>query len=268
MIEAKVLADSQYGYHRVTTMEVTLPRSILAEFNTHRVFSRNTSSSRAIPIKRVIRQVLTNPFVPEFRRNRRGMVAGGEFGKTQAFVYKLIWRLASVVACGFAFLLSKAHKQYANRLLEPWMWAKVIVTSTEWDNFFKQRISKEAEPSMNAVAKSMKQALCDSEPDTLLDYGWHVPLIEGGDYWGHNITIDTIAKLSAARCARVSYLRHNDARSHEEDIKLFDRLVDSGHWSPLEHVVQAVPAALQEGNLSGFRQLRHEYEKGVEIELQ
>src|SRR3954452_24195130 len=76
--EAKVLADSvSPAGQRLTTLEATFPRFVLAEFNTHRVFSRNSASSRAIPVAKQLRRVLDDPYVPiEFGSNKPGMQAG------------------------------------------------------------------------------------------------------------------------------------------------------------------------------------------------
>jgi thymidylate synthase ThyX len=132
------------------------------------------------------------------------------------------------------------HKQVANRILEPFQFISVIVTTTEWDNFFQLRDHEDAQPEIRELAIQMKQALAASTPKRL-NYGeWHLPYVsqEERRYYA----TDSLRKLSAARCARVSYLTHDGREPNpEEDFKLFDRLVGSVplHASPIEH--QATP---------------------------
>jgi len=97
MISAKVVADSKNEYgNRVTTMVVTFPRIILAEFNTHRMFSRNSASSRAIPFEKMVKAVRENPFVPiAWMRDHKGM-QGNEYltDKEEIQEAKDIWLAA------------------------------------------------------------------------------------------------------------------------------------------------------------------------------
>ena len=75
MISAKIIADSKCPRgHRLTTFIVTFPRIVLAEFNTHRMFSRNSASSRAIPFKRMVKMLEENPFIPiAWQKDHKGM---------------------------------------------------------------------------------------------------------------------------------------------------------------------------------------------------
>lgn len=267
--DATVLADSvSPADHRLTTLEVTFPRFILAEFNTHRVFSRNSASSRAIPIVKQLRRVLEEPFVPlEFGANQPGMQAGPALEGTALDAAKAEWLRArddavrhvlgliaepGQVAEGADLLAeldriepaikSKAqpetwlnvHKQVANRLLEPYMWHTVIVSATEWDNFFNLRCHPDAQPEIRRAAELMRTARRESVPAQLGWEDWHLPLVRDEDR-DEVSGVEDLIKVSAGRCARVSYLTHAGQRDLAADIELCERLLESGHMSPLEH---------------------------------
>jgi thymidylate synthase ThyX len=244
---AKVLADSIACDVRLTTLEVTMPRFILAEFNTHRMFSRNSASSRAIPVEKRIAQIRDNPFVPEaFAANKRGMQAGEALGAEDQQRAEYQW----MQACDWAVLAAErlaqigVHKQWANRLLEPFAWHTVIVTATEWDNFFALRISEHAQPEIRTVAELMRAAMEASTPVSK-DHGeWHLPLVYAEDDSAFS-DLDAeahpridIVKVSVARCARVSYLTHDGKRDVDADLRLHDQLLSNGHMSPFEHAAK------------------------------
>ena len=261
---AKVLADSiSPAGHRLTTLEVTVPRIVLAEFNTHRMFSRSSASSRAIPVEKRIAMVEEDPFIPEaFGRNQRGMQASEVLDDKLTLKAREIWLEAARDACAWAKGLAdiKVHKQLANRLLEPFCWHTVIVTATEWGNFWGLRISKYAQPEIARPAALMKEVMDASSPK-LVGYGeWHLPLTP--DYeklCESNFTPRQIAEISAARCARVSYLTHDGNRDPEADHELYARLVEPGHMAPLEHVATPCTPKLEHdfvGNFCGWFQLR------------
>jgi hypothetical protein len=143
MIQAKVIADSICYDNRITTLEVVMPRMILAEFNTHRMLSRNSASSRAIPFKKMVQMVEDNPFVPiAWQKDHKGM-QGTEYFTGDLIKYAEVeWRWSMKKTLNSAKRLNldnKVTKQLCNRLLEPFMWHKVIVTATEWENFFNLR---------------------------------------------------------------------------------------------------------------------------------
>lgn len=275
VITARVLADSvSPAGHRLTTMECTFPRMILAEFNTHRVFSRNSASSRAIPVERVIEQVRDNPYVPQtWTSNQKGMVGGEPLGAYGTAAANVFWDDARQSAIEAACRLVEAgvHKQHVNRLLEPFMWHTVIVSSTEWDNFFKLRIHGAAQPEMQELADQMMCALEGSTPRRVYYGEYHLPLVDTGDwtYFEDERAQKLMIKRSVARCARVSYGRHNDWKTLDEDVALYDRLRAAGHWSPFEHVATPFeqeyyencshyPAPGPPGNFTGWLQHRHE----------
>jgi len=264
MIYAKVIADSVTGAgHRLTTMEVQMHRFVLSEFNTHRVFSRNSASSRAIPIEKQIAKIAKHPAYPlEWGTNKTGMQAGEPLNARDSRKAKRIWRKASKKAIKNCRKLESLgiHKQVANRILEPFMWHTVIVSSTEWDSFFEQRCSTLAQPEIRQVALAMRDAYNNSVPDFIVSGEYHLPYIQPEEY---KLPDDLKIKACIARCARVSYLTHNNEKSLKKDIELFEKLIsaDPPHWSPMEHVATPLTANLDgSGNFSGFAQVRHNLE--------
>jgi len=295
---AKVLADSRSpaGY-RLTTLEATFPRFVLAEFNTHRVFSRNSASSRAIPIAKQLRRVLEEPYVPiEFGSNQPGMQAGAPLGGEKLKAAEDEWlcarddavrRVLGLVAAPDAFAAGadlpeileqveeairdraqpaawlNVHKQVANRLLEPFMWHTVIVTATEWDNFWNLRCHPDAQPEIRLIAEEMRAAVEASEPAELDRDEWHLPLVRSEDR-DQVVSIEDLIKISAGRCARVSYLTHAGKRDLDADIELHDRLLESGHMSPLEHPARPLtPAELESSEWAGNFRGWHSYRKSI-----
>ncbi|GAB3766974.1 FAD-dependent thymidylate synthase [Microlunatus parietis] len=257
---AKIIADSvSAAGHRLVTMEVTFPRLVLAEFNTHRMFSRNSASSRAIPVKTQLTRVRDNPFVPDvWGRNQAGMQAEREVGEATAAAAREAWLAARDRAVEQAerLLALKIHKQLANRLLEPFLWHTVIVTATDWSNFFALRANPEAQPEIGRVAALMQQAYGSGTPAVVGEGDWHLPLLQPEEYDGSFEHTEQARQVSAARCARVSYLTHDGRRDLDADLKLYRRLVESGHLSPLEHVATPDPGGARIGNFLGWRQLR------------
>ena len=246
MYSARVIHDSiSPSGTRLTSMVVTFPRFILAEFNTHRMFSRNSASSRAIPVEKRLEMIKTNPVMPtHWGKNQRGMQAEEELTGLSLDICKSEWRNVMSAATLSAMLMKEegAHKQVVNRLLEPFIWHTVLVTATEWQNFFNQRTHKDAQPEMQKTAKLMLKAYQGSMP---ILRTWHAPFLT--DYEdetmeryvaeGRNLGIHfPIVCHSIARCARVSYLNHEGKRDHEADKTLYQKLLDGGHMSPFEHV--------------------------------
>lgn len=276
---ARVLCDSvSPAGGRLTTLELTFPRFLLPEFNTHRMLSRNAASSRAIPIKKRIEAVRNDPFIPEYwGANQKGMQADQEITAEDKDFAERFWRNCADAACCNAEWLESAHvhKQLANRLLEPFSWVTVIASATEWANFFWLRCHKDAQPEFRKIACLARDVYYESQPKEL-DYGeWHLPLIEQEDRlavcnlcvngYEHKI-VETLCKVSVGRCARVSYLTHDGKRDVEEDIKLCNRLIHSGHWSPFEHVATPIDTHsrliidARTGNFRGWKQFRKDFE--------
>jgi thymidylate synthase ThyX len=267
VFEAKILADSVSPANvRLTTFEVTFPRIVLAEFNTHRVFSRNSASSRAIPVENRIKRVRKDPYIPtSWGKNQKGMQAAEEFTGHESDLCKREWLAARDSAVRQAERLQELglHKQLTNRLLEPFMWHTCIVTATEWSNFFHLRNNAMAQPEIQIPARMMQQLYESNEPEKL-DYGeWHLPLVGQEDYDkafednpkfrqgfatkqeaedDHELR-DLMIKISVGRCARVSYLTHDGKRDPAADIALHDSLLAAGHMSPFEHVARPTTLA-------------------------
>jgi len=265
---ATIVADSvsEQG-HRLTTIEVTFPRLILAEFNTHRVFSRNSASSRAIPFAKQVERIVRDPFIPIYWGvSRSGMQATQELDETAQETAKMEWLRARGAAVAHAMVLNdlRLHKQLINRILEPYMWHTVIVTATEWDNFFALRANPDAQPEIRVAAEMMQAALAASKPQKLSAGHWHLPLIQDDEREWAVAHPDEAIKVSAGRCARVSYLTHDGKRDHSKDIELYMRLTSSGHMSPLEHVARPMTTAeLKKGEWSGNFRGWHQHRKDV-----
>ena len=253
---AKILLDSiSPEGNRLTTFEVVFPRIILSEFNTHRAFSRNSASSRAIPIEKMILSAMTDPYIPsEWPANGKGMSASANVSAIDADWARTEWLKARDSAVDHArnLLTLGVHKQITNRLLEPFMWHTAIVSATDWGNFFQLRCAGDAHPEIRKVALLMRRALAESDPDELEPGSWHLPLVTDEEM--AEFDTEVLRKLSTGRCARVSYLTHDGRRDPTADIELHDRLTGNGHMSPFEHV--ATPAEGRHRNFNGWMQYR------------
>lgn len=281
--EVTVVADTENSSdNRLTTLVCKFPRVVLAEFNTHRVFSRNSASSRARSLETVLRDVVTNPYVPIFTRNQRGM--SGNIVETLAQRTATLWWLderdaavravvsamlgqevpesmftykntccnngdypnAELLLQSLEVLLDKfkhkaktdrynvpgamnLHKQVLNRLLEPFMMHEVVVTASDWDNFFKLRDHEAADPAIHAIAVLMKAAINESSP---VENDFHLPFVNGEEVNVENVM--DMAFESAGRAAQISYKPVN-TESKISSVELGKRLLADGHMSPFEH---------------------------------
>ena len=284
---AVIIADSiSPDGIRLTTFQLRYWRPIHSELMTHRVFSRNAGSSRARPSAKIIEQVRNEPWGPiHWGANQPGMQAHTELSAADVIRGKTLWAYAAQEAARRAELLTTlgAHKQIVNRLLEPFTYIDVLVTSTDYANWFALRDHPDAQPEIQELARLMKAEYETSLPKELSVGEWHLPYIETYDWIMANqmckvgrITrdepsykekLEIVRKISVARCARVSYKAFDGTYSPiEKDIELFDQLLVSQplHASPAEH--QATPDVLDEhgnwrnislhGNLRGFVQYR------------
>jgi thymidylate synthase ThyX len=242
---AKIVADSvnQWG-NRLTTFEVVIPRIILAEWNTHRMFTRNSASSRAIPVKKMLDMVANNPYVPTtWGKNQKGMQAAEEILGEDALASERSWLRARDWAMQEANMLMEigVHKQTANRLLEPFMWHTIINSATEMSNFYGLRDDKMAHPDIQITAGLMRDVTKQSEPKLLKYDQWHLPLVTQ-DEWTvaheRSAELRELIAICTGRCARVSYLTHEGKRDPNEDVRLHDGLLGNGHMSPLEHAAR------------------------------
>lgn len=334
---------------RISSMEVTMPRCVLAEFNTHRMLSRNSASSRAIPIQKMLKSVKENPFMPiRWMKNHPGMQGTEYFGEKETFEssnpmdpnapgvdgvrqneegrwvspggcldiiphLKEKWLWLRDMAVQEAEMLNNAGvlyyplekgvrntakltgdghgltKQMCNRLLEPWMWTTVLVTATEWENFFALRMHEAAEIHIQKVAGLMLECLNNSIPKELQPGQWHVPYgdnIRGqefSDYVSSIVPEDVVAididvledierKIATARCAQVSYTvagEEGKPMDFAKLVALHDRLLAQGHMSPFEHIARCMSTPEEGkftsgpakehgwcGNFRGWRQYR------------
>ncbi|UPW35938.1 FAD-dependent thymidylate synthase domain-containing protein [Pseudomonas phage EM] len=227
---------------------------------THRVFSRNAASSRAVPISKMIAMVEDEPAMPvHWGKNQKGMQAEEEFVGLERHLAEQHWKDAAESAAVIARRMMNLglHKQVVNRILEPFQTMKTVLTTTEYANFFALRNHPDAQPEIRELAYEMWEALCNSYPDELEEGEWHMPYVNvfyteerGQEYRVGNdlVDLDTALKVSASCCAQVSYRLLDD--SIEKAVAMYHRLVDTTpvHASPFEH--QATPIKKSEG----FRQ--------------
>lgn len=271
---------------RLTTFQLQYWRPIHSELMTHRVFSRNAGSSRARPSQAIIDQVRNDPWGPiHWGKNQAGMQANQELHPIEIEAAQIQWLKAARSTANYAEQLTglHAHKQIVNRLLEPFTYIDVVVTATDFANWFALRDHKDAQPEIRELAQLMREVYDHSEPKVLLPGQWHLPYITQEDIVAAHSMIDPLAppthpwfglgaldllrRASAARCARVSYKLHDGSNTNFiKDLELFERLLVSQplHASPAEH--QATPDSKDEhgnwrnvslhGNLRGFVQYR------------
>lgn len=265
MYSVKILADSINNYsNRLTTFELTYPRFVHSEFMTHRMLSRNSASSRAIPIEKMIARIQTDPVIPVWwGKNQPGMQAREELGEAEKQKAIRDWLIARDSATESAHMLHKrgVHKQIVNRLLEPWMWITVIASATDWWHFFNLRNHPDAQPEIAHLAKLMIEVYESNEPIFKTTGSWHLPLWNAEDEneaKNKKYTGAFRAYVSAGRCARVSYLTHDGKRDLIADYDLARKLESHQpmHASPLEHPAKARDDSAKIGNLTGWTQLR------------
>jgi thymidylate synthase ThyX len=259
------------------TLQLRYPRFIHSELMTHRVFSRNAASSRAIPVAKMLEQVRTDPAMPiHWGKNQPGMQANAQLTGESLEWAKMQWLSAAQAAANYAKSMSDdvigLHKQVANRILEPFQFMHTIVSATDWWNFFELRAHPDAQPEFQELAYCIKAVIDHVESnklavirghdrDALPTDKWHLPYVLDSERALYQLPV--LLAISAARCARVSYLTHDgEEPTVQKDIDLFGRLVGSKplHASPIEH--QARPMERSNGKVNNFRdwiQFRHTY---------
>ncbi len=240
MISAKVIEASVWPTNDgvmvpIHTLEVVMPRIILAEWNTHRKHSKNTSSSRAINLQKMRNAVSEAPFIPRvLGKNQRGMQAGEPLSLADTQLAQALIRahLDSALELHQRLDMLGVHKQWTNRYLEPWMWTRAVVTSTEWNNFFIQRDHEDAQPEMQDLAIAARCAIVESEPGVRQ---YHTPYITAEEHDVH--PLQACKWVSAFRCAMVSYTQPNAGLSWEQELQKGKDLIlnTPPHWSPTEH---------------------------------
>ena len=251
--------------YRITTMIVRFPRCILSEMNTHRVFSRNSASSRARSLKTTIKQVMEDPYIPLFTENAKGMQGSYITDEDQLTKAEMEWLFARDAAVKHALRMllghkmdrvdydpyemldlyydlyygkeyegsriPNVHKQTVNRLLEPFMWHEMLITSSYWENFFKLRMDGAAQPEIQAIATLMYEAMYASVPDIFPE---HIPFVKRERHASQRALLHDLRK-SAAECARISYVDRSTAGNKDGSEDLAMRLLSKGHMSPFEH---------------------------------
>jgi hypothetical protein len=261
VISVEVIADSAYLDTRLTTVRVRYPRIILAEVNTHRAFSRNAASTRAISLDRQLAAVWHDPYIPaEWPATQRGMSGGAPLADCDADRARTAWLEARDHAVIQARELQRlgVHRQHIGRLIEPWAWVDAIISATDWDNFFALRIAPDAQPEICALAIAIRDALAASTPRPVGLQDWHIP-------WHiEDPRISFVESLIATggRLARVSYGRTGGECDPLADLALGRRLIAAGHWSPFEHIAIAHYGAAP-SNFRKWIQYRHELERKV-----
>ena len=259
-IKATVIEDSiSPAGHRLTTLELVFPRFILAEVNTYRMWSRSASSSRAIPLSRRIEEVRINPAIPvEWGKNQRGMVADEVLPLEDELEAYNVWIEAANAAADYASYLGelKLHKQVAARILEPFLWQTMVVSSTDFQNMFNQRIHRDAQPEFRELALRMKEALKESTPRELNVGEFHLPYVTAEER--EEFDKLTLLAFAVSRAAKTSYGNQGKIDA-TKDIDLFQRLLfaEPPHWAPFEHVATPTFHYPVLGNFEGWEQLRH-----------
>lgn len=255
MITAKVIEDSvSEAGNRLTTLQLLYPRFVHSELMTHRVFSRNASSSRAIPVKKMLEMVRNEPAMPiHWGLNQPGMQANHQLVGAHLESAKELWLEAAQSAARVAESMMEIglHKQVANRILEPFQHISVVLTATEFGNWDELRDHDDADPNIHELARQIKIAREGSIPK-ILKYGeWHTPYVTDEDRdrilmsnCHSSRRIELLKKVSAARCCRVSYLKHDGTSADiNEDLALCERLAGARpiHASPFEHQATPMP---------------------------
>lgn len=295
-INVKIIADSVCNGDRVTTLLATYHRYIHSELMTHRDFSRNAASSRAIPVSKILRRVWSDPAIPiHWGKNQKGMQAEGELTGFRRWLCRHGWTIGGKIMCILVWCLMKLglHKQVANRLLEPWQWMTTLITSTEWENFYELRCHKDAQPEFQDLAKKIRAAREENKPEELREGQWHLPFVEvardanamafnqvwqlvpSGQqrdlyFWARGtdnyapLWLEEALIASTACCARTSYLTmESKAPTMSENRTLHARLVGSypRHSSPTEHACRAVGDGAKYFNLRGWKSYRWQMER-------
>lgn len=308
---AKVVLDSiNPDRQRLCSVVATYPRFIHAEIMTHRDRARNSGSNRAIPWKAkrkkhdhesdgeyranlaegdllslsekcMFRMISENPVIPiKWGCEQKGMQTGDEIPEDKRQEAERIWLQARDFALQCADQLSQlnVHKSLCNRLTEPFMWITVLMTATEWKNFFRLRVHPDAEIHFQKIAGMIHDAMKASTPKRLGIFEWHTPFVDederneiAGAWKAGRLNVpiefsalDCIKRVSAGRCARLSYLTHDGKRDWNEDIGLAERLIHRSdnviHASPLEHVARSSDKSTRSGPFKGWFQFRKEFQ--------
>jgi hypothetical protein len=269
-LNCKIVADSiNLENCRLTTILFKrFPYCLIQEPATHRLNvssaispffldqSRNSASTRAIPLKKLIEQVRNDPFVPTFQLNKRGMsgseITNGDFLERQ----KLDWLDAMHLAIKQVEMYEERgiHKSKPSKLLIPWLRIPILISSTNWDGFFKLRCADDVDVDLLYQTQDAKRMYDKSQPRLLKLGEWHIPLEAKSDNPNHSHL--HILKASAANVARLSYMNHENKIDFEGNLNLAESLIENGHMSPFEHIACNEETDQRYRNFGGFSQLR------------
>lgn len=258
-IEVKIIEDSIQPLSavnkRLTTFQLKYPRFIHSEVMTHRVFSRNASSSRAIPVEKIIQNILDDTAMPTYwGKNQKGMQAGSELTDSEIEKCRVEWFGArdNAIASARKMVELGLHKQHVNRVLEPFSHISVILSGTDFNNAFALRCHPDAQPEIQELFKEVYRQYSTNTPTPIYTPDWHLPYLSRQEKLAYQPGI--ACRVSAARCCRVSYLKHDGKEpSLSDDLDLFDRLASGTpiHASPLEHQALAAPNSTGKGGNFG-----------------
>lgn len=281
---AKVICDSiSPAGVRITTLEITMHRFVLAEFNTHRMLSRNSASSRAIPVEKMLARYRDEPAYPiSWPTEQPGMQGGAELEDGDLVEAKRLFKAVHdstllhiseyLVGLGYKYgadaKAHRLHKSVINRLLEPMMWHTVVATATCWDNYFDLRCHELAQPEIRVASELARKAMNLSVPNDVPFGDWHLPYVLESELASNRFDWLDLARISSARCARVSTMQHDrDEVDVEADFALCERLMSAEpmHASPFEHPAMPLTNDKFVANFKGWVSYRSfiEHQKGV-----
>jgi thymidylate synthase ThyX len=253
-IQASVCADTG---QRIDTLVCSYPRVIHSQLLTHRVFSKNSSSTRAIPLEKAISQILDNPAEYIWTQNQAGMqgkvIPAKEKKRLEDIngFYKTGMYYAIETARKLAASPLNVHKQNAGRLLEPFQNIKIVLTATEWENWDWLRDDPAAQGEIAELARAISKARAEATPMVLYAGEWHVPFVDrerspqtGEMYYfikqGQQLSAEEAQLVSMSVCAQTSY--RNSDYSLEKALDMKGKLLDCEkvHASPSEHIATPI----------------------------
>lgn len=264
-IYAKVVAHSSHKGQELITVETYAPKFLDAEVEKHRMISSNSSSDRAVPLRKMIER---DPFIPEdVRLNQKGMQGFKRlegnilryFQEHSKGLYRLICQEVEAMSDDYG-----VHKQHLNRYLLGFSMQSKVMTANrdQWDYFFSLRLADEADPAIQELARCIKEAIEQSEPEELEVGQWHLPYFSVSPWevcneFGDLTATEDAIKCSVARCARVSYLNHDNSKPNiEKDVALHDMLLEHKHFSCFEHVATPMEMPTESSRKDGFGVLK------------
>jgi len=257
MPDAVIIADSinNATQDRITTFLLPqFPKCLQAELRTHRSTSQSHYSSRAIPVKKTIEQVLNDPFIPQWTQFRPGMSGADVLTEKEKKDLTEAWLLGRETVVQVAKTLSAlgAAKQEVNRVLEPYMKGSCVITATgdAWESFFNLRTAEGVQPDFRTIAQTMQRLYDSNQPQLLHPGDWHIPWVDR--YIGDDVDLRSQLKISAARSARTSYMNHDGNFVMEKDFSLHDRLLAERHMTPFEHQAMACITSEKYRNFTGW----------------